>query len=628
MDTILKALGELAPVEWATRSRQNLLKTVIPTVVLIVIGIILVIGLPQWATAAALESAQTEIDSAQAVFDTAKSRSSAEKPWYRDGQGYVDGLGGFLETAQTELATAWTRFTEAQAARDPDEKIRLANEAADHAKASSGNSSSITIKLDEINALRTSVRSELSNRQSDLTDAERKFAVVNERFGREAGDHLRKYTDPLATGLTQAQTYALEAMTAITTAAEFLPPDTDQRGMGDPLAARQQLDRAKELIDQINGLMVTVTSRLNYLVEAKANAASTTDRANNDYGSSKGYVDTIAQRYGYWLRAAYGLLEEALRLLTSAQIALATPVEETKVDLPIAYDNARNSIDRSAEAVRSADTEVATAQAARDAIGRIRSRVNDVNAVIDRAAVANTALVLYHAQPTWSTISGNIDRARESVYIAQEKASAAELLIALDVQRFADGKATADGGLADLDSAQMFAQAVVDRAATLESYRSQWPGADSSAQSAINGSSGDISTFGGYDSGATNDFHEAERLLSSARSDASAGYFEDAVAKANRAYNLADDAGSRARASYDAEIRRQEEEARRQREEEARRQREEEERQRREAEEAANDLLDDGGSSSIGSDDGGSFSYSGGDDGGGIDTGGDDGGGW
>ena len=545
---------------WIADSLQNAAAILAVCVIIFSVGVDMVFFLPARQRDAALLETRVNIDQSVISVNAMTDRVSEELPWLA--KKYHEVPASKLQEAKNLLSDesengARKFFALALQERNVKKSIALADLANRQVANANQIVKEVKDQLDNYQVLRAGVRNSLISVSQAMSATHPLQSAATSRLSEEKEVHLKKYTNSDELTLNQAGKKIADADQYLVNASAFMPADSDRSGMGDPTFAQEEIDRAKVLIDEINVLMSQVTADLDNLKNARELASQKVADAKSTYTQSKNYVDGLSNQTRFWLKDSYRSLAAAEKSKDAAAIALATVVEDGKVDLKLAYDSALSSISGSLQAVSSADAEIDDEQTARQGSTLITSRVPGVNTGIGQAIGAQSTMRLYHNASTWSNVSSNVITAQALVEQAIALAKRALELIEITVQKFAEGKTAASDGLNKLDQAQSLASTVVDVKSTLERFRSEWPGYESQAASVINNEQANVQNYGSYDMGAVNSFNTAVSQLNNARSHASSGYYQIAIEEANAAYANAYGTGSRAYQAYEAEMERQ-----------------------------------------------------------------------
>jgi uncharacterized membrane protein YgcG len=547
---------------WLSRSYTNLGIVMAPIVAIGLLGFWLAFIMPGQVTASAMATAQSTHDNARGQLQTAYDRYKSEAKWYREGHGYIDGMYDTLVNSQNDILASAAKRAEADAVSlDPDEKLSLAKEATKLANDALGLINGVTTKLDQNKRLKAQTFENHAKADKERKQMDATVNAVETRFGNEAGSYLAKYTDTYATDLQTSKDHQGQASNYFATASFFLPSNEDV-GNGDPNEAQRNLDLMSTSAASAIEFAGKVTTGLDYQALAKSSAQPSTTQAKDQYDTAIVHTNNIKQQRQYWLTTSGGFLVQSLAKLTEAQTALAAA---PPLDYPVAFEAAKSSLTLSKQAITRANDEVAAADAAAQTIGRIDTRVGEVNDHITRAQAARDTLAANHAQDTWSDVSDFVNQAIGMVNQARQFQADARAFIAITVQEFFKGKESADAGITSLAKADELASAVETRRNDLEAVRAQWPTCRATANSKISNSQGTVERYSGYSSSAVNDFNAAVSLFNTAQSRANSGHYAQACADASAAGTAAVNAANKAERAYDDEMDRQ----RRQREAEA-----------------------------------------------------------
>ncbi len=595
-------------LSWNGRDLKNFAISLSVGVGVMVLGFLLMFSIPAWVVKSAETAAADAIASAGTTQKSATLRDRNESPWFA--LQYTNAIPGLFSEADVDLKSAQSLLEQNGAVFSADEKLTNANSAQNAASAAESKLQEVVKILDNNLLLRVQALQSLNTTVESAKVSDDLYDLVRKRFDIEQGQYHPKYMNPLENNLIEVVQREKSAEHELQSAIDVLPENTATDHRGDPTLALTHLDAAKVKIDEINTLMTAVTAELDYQKLAMAEAAPKTAEAENTSANSNNYVDQIKRKTGYWLNQSGASLASSLSQLQLAQWTLAT-FDQGYIDYPVAYEAALESIKLANEAVAQADTEVALAQSATNAIAQVNASVITVRSKVNEAISSQSVLESRHANSTWGSVSTNVSQASTLVDSATRRNTVAGGYMSLQVQRFADAFAEAQSAQAELATAQNLAEEVVGTSSRLEGFRIEWPNAESRATQTIESERPQVNQYGSYSYSAKSDFQNAESLLSSARSEAGSRKFEPAVDQADQATSLAQGTGSRAYGAYEDY-------------------QDEQERQRQAAEEAAQEAArqaqeessSSGGSSCCDSSSSGSDSGSGGSDYGGSDYGG------
>jgi hypothetical protein len=538
---------------WSQSSRRNLSISVAVCVLLVCLGGYLAFILPGQVVAKSLDVAEAEVVSAQNLLNTARNRFNAESTWYKKDAGYVDSLPQLLSQAASAMSSdandgAADLLAIAKKKVDPDKAKKLAKQAQDRANEVSGFARQVLETLNAIHEERRLARVNLGTIQGDFATTQSNLGAVQVRFDNVSGHQLSKYVDPVTEELAQAQTALTQTVAHIQAASGLLPHDDDTSQVGDPSMAQAELDQAKVQIDKINTKVQSVTASLDYWKEAESKAGETKDRAGTDVSAAWNRIDAKRVARGYTLELA---LSEASRLYKEAKIqyeaaitTLTTHIEGDKIDYPLAYEQALASIDLSAQCITEVNEQVRAHDSALTKLAQFNPTLNSVEGYLATARDAHSVLVLHHKASVWAAESDNVTTAETNITSALASKAEAERRLGSTVQDYPDAETKAQEALNLLSSAQVNANALISKKNELERYRSDWPGAESSAVSTISTAAGKVRGHERFSSRSVMALSDAESSLFSARSYVSSKDWQAAVDAAKKAKTHADNAGS------------------------------------------------------------------------------------
>ena len=395
------------------------------------------------------------------------------------------------------------------------------------------------VKLDENQALRDRAFSALQGLKRDKSSAGTLLAAAQSRYDREHVDHTLKYTSELETKLQQADSRFSSASDYLAAATANLPDVNINDHLGDPLLALDNIEQAVVEITEQNTLTAYVTSRLDYLAEAKANAASRTAQAEIEIEVSDSHLWNLVVTRDYdpdrALQQAYGLLDSAVFSYDKAVEKLENPVfGDGKIDYPVAYEAAKASIASSNAAIASANQVVAADDASLAKLAQYDSRRASAQSAISNAQSAENTLRSNHASSAWSGVSSNISNAQSKLSTAASLRQ--DAINARTSQDFLLADSKAQQALNELGNIESLCNSVVSRKSTLENVRlHDWPNAKSDAESAIRSARSQISA-----SHTDASVYSANSLIEDAESAARQERYEDAVRLARDAESEAD----------------------------------------------------------------------------------------
>lgn len=489
----------------------------------------------------------------------------------------------------------------------------------------------VTITLFDHNvALREQVTQDLQGENYTLEMTFARQVTAQQRFDSEAHEWLTTYMRPLENNLGDADGKLSTAQNHLNTADGNMPDWSDLSHRGNPLAAQEQIERAKVLIGEIITLQQQVTAGLDYQIEARDTAPSMANQAESAITAAHRRLSEIDAQYHWGFN---GALADASNFVALAESSLqearsflsaVVPVEN-KVDWPSAYEAGKRALSQAQQSVASANTQVSAYIETNNLLSRYSSVHSTAVSDIRTAEGAWSTIERYHHSSTWNGKQDNIAEAWRLVGLAET--AYAKTSLSLSNQEFLTAQTQMGNSISNLQTASNLSDQVVSLKNALEGYRSSWPGKQDRAESEINSNRARINSYGSYSSSAKSDFNRAVSLLSDAESAASQHKYQRAGQLADEAYDSASGTGARAERAYDDEMDRQRRAA------EAA-QRAAEEAARRAAESSSSSSSSGGCCSSI--NDGGGFNSGGSSSGGGFNDGGgydgsssyDDGGGY
>lgn len=622
----------LDPLGWATRDLTRLITS---SVVLVALGLICVTA-PFWVTASyyrSLDGLDIQLKTLKNDKDGLTTEYDAQKRWFNPT--YMTSINSSYAAMDSETFLVSEALKKARGSwLDLDQIGNQTKEANVHLKSASEWLAKAKANLVENRTVQSNARAKFVETHRLYDAASATLSDADKRFGKEAGQYLKKYTQQYGESLTGAKQASANAQKSFDASQGMLPLDADTSQKGDPKAVIAEIEQVTLLqITQINTLAKKVTAGLDYQIEAANQAQPTLATAQGKTRAARDRIDEIVRTRGYSLdkslAGAEALYKQAMGTRKLSEDAAATLVlGEGKYDFPEIYEQAKQTIAFSDQSVGAVNQQVALADSAIQKISTIRGRFAQVNSVIANADISKRTLESYHNPVVWTGVANNITTANGKVNNAQAGLSDAVSLSDLAHQQFADANTRADFAISELNVAEGFAKDVIAAATLHEQNRSSWPGIEAAAVRTINGERSNIKSYGGYDASASNDFRTAESLLDQARTFASDRQFKNANDKGEEAHRKARGTGDRAYNAYLAEQARltqvahakTQAEADRRAEAERQRQAVEAERARKAAESTCCSSTGGGSSYGGGSSSGGGYSSGG--------SKGNDGGGW
>jgi hypothetical protein len=470
--------------------------------------------------------------------------------WYK--KIYSDEVQMILNLAQEGLDGLRDDLTKAKAAGAGEKKVRSqkANNglAIMQALLKKGQDTILSFQLAANEA-----RLEFGFLQKDITELQKKHGENSQNVQAVKDVYLSKYIKQMTEELSQAGKNIDEAESLATQANVMLPPVDDKSAKGDPAEALKIILKGKDLADGSLQLIKSVSDELMFQKEALLKAEPGVASAKQQQDAARDYLGTIVGTTsllpGKALKKAYAQNEEADKLLAQAKKALVTKVEKGKRDLADAYRKALQVIELSGKAIDEADNQVRLYDDSCEQIQQAKTKVQDALKGLDDSAQSQNVLMSYHSRSAWEEVAGNFDSSGKKVKTAAEMLKKAES--SLQDQAFPEALDACKQIFFTLDAAGKLLSSLRNQARDLESYRGDWPDEERKAKGTINDEEDDVDRYGGYSSSAKDDFEEAKELLRDAQSLASDKDYASAVAKAQRASNLAEGTGRKARNAYD-----------------------------------------------------------------------------
>ncbi len=533
-------------ISWSGKSVQNFALSQGIAFSIMLLGYLLLFSIPGWVIKSTTESAQNAISVVEIAQNNLVERDRSESSWFETE--YVEAIPDkFVELDSTiESAKALLSGNVAGA----NQRLENAKEAASLAEQAETILWEIEINLDDNQRLQETAFALFTSTVEDVDAASAAYGQVQSRYDNQNALYQPKYTTPLSEKLQTAASQNQKARNELALADSYLPPVGANDHTGDPFSAIHSLDQAKIEVDEINALMEQVTAGLDYQATTKLEAGPKAQQAVTALRDSENHVAAIQQATGYWLDDAENQLFTASTQLELAQATLNDSLDGY-VDYPVAYEAAVASIAASASAKSSANTEVESARLAHTDLISLVNLAQSAQTVVDHAEVSQVTLDSKHANSTWVSIATNVTQANSLIASANNRVLTAREYLALDTQRFNDAYRQTQSAIGELNTAKNLAQDVINKTLSLESYRSEWPNAESRASSAISAERPRVNSYGSYSYSAKSDFDRAESLLSSARLNASSRKFEPAVSEANSAATVVYGTGSRAYGAYE-----------------------------------------------------------------------------
>jgi hypothetical protein len=503
-----------------------------------------------------IAAAYVALQNAIKVYDDTRKQVELEAVWFKPGLGYIDSFEADLNSAQILLDVdngAQGSLNRAQAIRSYRKAIRFAREAVSKAQqAQQMLADRVTPKVDAIKKMKLSAFATQQELRAANAKLNHGLEALTKRYGVESQKYLSRYTTELAQKLKDSVGVQSRASVALTNAQPFLPLETDKTSKGDPRTANQHLGVAKVAIDELNTLMATVTSRLDYLAEADAKADTLFVEAKKAYSDSVGYVETVRKKTGYWLKSSDVDLGHAKSCNENCAAILALAVERGIADKPVAYEVAKSALVACKAAVDKADSEVVAAKKATVALSRFEKMLAGAYDIRKSAENAQWVLEKRHAQSEWQNVTQNLVLARRKIADSQSSAESAKALLDLSSQRFIESLKLAEMACSGLEEADKQMWQVTELSQSLEQYRDKYPNFAHAARSAINAESSNISRYGSSDSSARSDYNEAVSLLADAENRAGSKHYREACKKASFAQQKVVGTGTRAKRAHEA----------------------------------------------------------------------------
>lgn len=529
----------------------------------VVLVLLLLLQLPGMYVSGKIEDAEVAVyQTAPETLDIAETRLIAEASWFDPS--YSEGLpekiiAGRQLLNEDNVSGAELLLEEAKSG-NLDDARELAQEAIVLANQAVGLADEVMAQLDQNIADRDAAFARYEALKAadaamilHLNESDRRFTAEEDRY-------LLKYSSEIEQKLESAASLHITANQHIIFADRALPGLDNVEWSGDPLLAVEEIEQALVTINEINTLTAYVTSRLDLLAEAEANAQSRVNNADNQIKSVSDYLFSLELSRGYdparALKDAYFNLTEAENHFEAATVTLATiHPTEGKIDYLLAYETAQSSLNSSATANRVANEVVAADDQSSAKLASFESSRDTAQSSISSAESARDTLDRYHANSTWSSVVNNISDSRSKLTMAQAYRTAAQTARAN--QEFILANQKAQSALDELSGINTLCNAVVTMKNSLENLRLQtWPSAKSDAESAISSARSVINS-----SHTDASLSSANRYLSDAESDARGGYYASAISNAESAESAANSAKSEARSDEQAYQRKLEQDA-------------------------------------------------------------------
>ncbi len=539
--------------EWVTRSWKHFIVTLIALSCAAMFCGFLGFILPQLAADSALSSALTAMTDEQNHLDTVQSTLDEQTAWFVSS--YVTGLDGLVTRSRNQFVEATKSFELGKQEKSLDRKIELLGQAEDLFKGSRVDSVKSLLSLVEItigtnNGKRDTARRLYDTTAQSVAPLGEQTAPLTKRYTDESPLYLSIYMVPLGADVQKMNDTRKNASDTLARALSLLPVDGDTSGVGDPDAATRELNLingADGLVATTTGLITSNTKTLDYQKTATAEAQSKTDQAVTDLASVRALIDGTAISRSWSLdkalKEAQRLYLEATPILSSAQSELVINVEGDKKDLPAAYEHARAASKKASEATAEVNNQITLADTSQQLINDYDTKRSDSQGIIDSAVNKRATLVSYHATTTWSDVSNKVADAQVEMMNAANSFDSAKTAHA--DQRFNDAKKSIDDADTSLANAKSYAQTIIDRALTLESYRTNWPSHRDNAQQMIDNQRTNVSLYRTEDYSAANDYDTAVSWLNSANTYASERDYGQAISYADQAYSKANGTGQR-----------------------------------------------------------------------------------
>ena len=522
------------------------------------LGLDMVFFMPGRQKVAALVKTQAALESAKDLIASAEGRLKREGGWYKVGAGYIDGLSVQNRKAVTTLFDpdgVDDLLLKAKAA-SPRAALRLLKDANVKIEEAERLGQATLKTLDKNAAFRAKVRADFAVTLENVVYFSKSVATSRSRFDEEKNLYLSRYTDELAKILSEVEPWAPKTQAEVSRMSLAMPADADTSGKGDPTIVAQESDHVRVVMAAVADRLAFVHKRLDYLDEAQQQAEATYKRSQTEHLQALAEISTVKARTKYFLKEAFATLQVAEEARDEAKAALLTRVEGPLVDMPAAYEAAKDSVSRSHRAKAEAVSEVQRAQKAKDMIALAWRKLNAGPEYLRVTQIADSTLRRHHNHVSWKDVSGYESQVAKQVALARQAVTAAEQHVDLSVQDFRQGLLLADSAVVAVDAAASLSQALVAKSAQLEKARADFASALQRGTNEVSAQAGNINSYGEYDSSAKSAYDRAHGLLSDAQRAAADKRYDAAVSFAQQAESSARGSGQRAYDAYVAHKRR------------------------------------------------------------------------
>ncbi len=498
----------------------------------------------------ALAQAKQQLDQQGIAFEQFKAEFAGSANWYVPE--YSSQVASLVATSQNQFDQAADSIKQAEKASGSKEKRAQSKAAVAATQAALAALDQARRTLADFEKIITDSRILLAQVQQTFSEIKTTHESAGQRLANEGGQYLSKYVSLETERLAKVDASLAQATGDIEEVTRILPEADSSAGLGDPQKALGQLKAMAENLALAKATAQQVAGDLEVYHQAQLNAPVTVRNSGNKIAAAAKHLDGLVSQSSLRpvgaLKAAFGNVDEAKRLLQTAALALETLVEENKYDYPLAYTTALKSSALADGAIQEANRQLALFNQATEGIKGLRLAISKTQGSIGGSQV-HLAKLDYHTRSTWSQVADNISKAEINLGRVQESLVKAESLVLTD-QAFEAALREIQDGRDFLDRAESLVATLIQVANNLESYRADWPNVERRAKNAIDNEESNISSYGSYSDSAKSDFDSAESSLRSAQAAARSNDYQTAVEKANSASQLAFGTGDKAYQAY------------------------------------------------------------------------------
>ena len=517
---------------------------------MVVVGVFFIASAPSRVANKSLAKAEISLATGEENLLSVKKLFEETSRWYKES--YTSSTAKLLEDSESLHEEAASQIDLAKGEAKPKNKKNRAFDA------------EICLKhsrdiLEKVSNMISALQQEAISAQNHFITVQKQKRSVIESYGnvsahleKEAGKYLSKYETKNAEELAKAKSDLEKATKKIEETSLILPPSESAEKVGDPQRAIRLLTETSVVLTEAEKAIERAETDLKFCAEAQTKAKSTFAELKESFQSSLDHLQSIVNQGPLTkdkaLKASFALTEETQSLIEEAFIALVTPVENNKCDLPLSYSKSLRGLSLSKQAVADADNQVDLYKRARQKEEELYSLIKELDNGIERSQPYRNKLNL-HAKENWKGVENNLSLASNNCSKAREFLASAKFE-RLQNQKFETALNQIEQGIEQIVAGKNLLRTLSSISDQLEAHRSNWPRAETEAKQALSDNQSLIIKYGKYSSSAKSDFEEAKNLLTTAQTKAQEKYFAIALSKATEAKILASDSGSKAKKAY------------------------------------------------------------------------------